>query len=84
MEEKGEDEEEGRNKAEFPENLKEGNEMELGNRKEAKDHIEAIEEDEAEDMELGKLDLDKIEKESDKKGRGMFLGAKSNYSKWRL
>ena len=73
MEEKGEDEEEGRNKAKFPKNLKEGNEMELGNRKEAEDHIETMEEDEAEDMELAKLDLDKIEKECDKKGRGMLL-----------
>ena len=49
---------------------KEGNEVELGNRKATEDQIEALEEDREEDMELGKLDLDEIEKECDKKGRG--------------
>ena len=32
--------------------------------------IEAMEEDGAEDMELGELDLDDIEKECEKKGKG--------------
>ena len=51
-------------------NPKEGNERELGNGKEVEDYIEAIDEDRAEDMELGELDLDEIKKECDKKGRG--------------
>ena len=58
LEEKGEDEEEGRNRAEFSEKPKEGNEMELGNGKATEDHIKEMEGDGAEDMELGEMDLD--------------------------
>ena len=39
-------------------------------RKEEEDQIEAIDEDRVEEMELGEMDLDEIEKECDKKGQG--------------
>ena len=69
MEERGDKEEKG-SKEEALEIPKEGERGEVLKEKEQEEQIEAMEEDEAGDMELGELDLDKIEKECEKKGKG--------------
>ena len=64
------EEEERGSKAEASELPKEGEKDEVEKEKEPEEQLEAMEKDGAEDMELGELDLDEIEKECENKGKG--------------
>ena len=70
LEEKDEDLEEARDKAEKTERRVEEEVMETRSGEEQEVQMEAMDEDSVEEMELGELDLDEIKKECDKKSQG--------------
>ena len=65
-----EEEEGSKGEVDAPKPLVSRDESKERNKKYLDKHMEAMEEDGAEDMELGELDLDVIEKECEKKGKG--------------
>ena len=76
MEGKGEDGEEERNKAKEPEKWIFSRGKEVGCEEEKEDYVEAMDEDGVEEIELGELDLDEIEKECKKQGKSLVLRRK--------